>query len=292
MKVQFKYGCVVILYNPERDFPKQLERYAKSMDCVYLYDNSIQRNEWIEKKAADYDNVEYIFNDHNDGISCVLNKAYVRSLADHCDFLLTMDQDTEFSTEGMLYMKQQIEQDHELDCTAIYAANFVKRYVGAQGTEYSESVCPKGIVSEPKFHITSGNFLNLKLLDRVFPLDDYFIAFVDFDLDYEIALLGYKLKVFGDCIIVQQIGEPIKANTLSKHGLTNLSVNRYYYLMRNNLHFKRKFKAHKDAVKFARKKRMIYYAKLVLSEKKKLQKIGAMLEGFKDYREGIMGARK
>lgn len=286
MSSNYRFACVVVLFNPDESVKQQLIAYSECFDKVYLFDNSSKKSEWLEK--IELKNVEYIFDGNNHGISGALNTTFEMACDEKFDFLATMDQDTVFEKQSILKMKE-----HILDCSdtdvAVFATNFRKTYIGKEGLEYSAPKFDENGKFETTFHITSGNFLNLNLVKEVFPLDDLFIAFVDFDMDYALKLKNYKVVVFGDCMITQQIGEGIKSSAIAKHGLTNMSVNRFYYLMRNNLYFAKKYSEYKDAKKFARKKRLIYVLKILLSEKNKFAKIKMMKKGYKDYKLGKLG---
>lgn len=282
-----KYACLVVLYNPSFEIVEQLKIYCDTFDKVYLFDNSDKDNNSIGKMIQ-RNNYVYIRSKKNVGMSGALNEIVKLALKEEFDFLLTMDQDTIFKKEIIKAMKNKIENDEEKNI-AIYASNFNKMYIGKYGTEYSNPILPINQDSYVKFHITSGNFIKLKLVKDIYPLDDYFIAFVDFDMDYLIYLNDYKIKVIGDCIISQQIGSPIKSTFLSKFGMTNMGINRFYYLMRNNLYFSKKYRSYKDAKIFAFKKRIIYCCKIILCEKNKIKKIKMMIRGYIDYKNGIMG---
>lgn len=287
MNINYRFACVVVLYNPEEDIKQQLKTYSECFKKLFLFDNSPKKAQWLES-LTEIENVCYIGNGENLGLSEAFNITFQKSYEEGFDFITTMDQDTVFEKEEILKMFKHISECED-DSVAIFATNFRKIYFGKNGPEYSKKIYPENDVIEERFHIQSGNFLKISLMKNVFPLDNFFVSFVDFDMDYSAYIKGYKLLVYGDCLITQQIGEPIKASFLAKHGFTNMSVNRYYYLMRNNLYFGKKYKDYKEVRKRARYGRRIFALKILLSEKNKIAKIKMMKKGYKDYKNGVLG---
>lgn len=287
---KFTYSVLVVLYNPERRILKQLDIYANEFDKVYLFDNSDEKVEWITEFAKSR-NIEY-YSSNNVGITGALNVIIPIAINEKFDFIATMDQDTIFPSEVIQKMISNIELNYKEDI-AIYTTNFNKMYVGEGGKiEYSKPEYDINKVTYTNFHISSGNFLRCDLISNLFPLDNYFIGFVDFDLDFSVKTLGYKILVIGECIISQQIGNPIKASVFTKQGLTNFSSSRYYYLYRNNYYFNNKFKNYKEAKKFAKMKRIKYFIKLLTTERNKIEKIKMSYKGYCDYKKGILGIKK
>lgn len=284
------YACVVVLYNPEQDIKEQLKVYTENFDKLYIFDNSPKKQDWLEE-ITNINNVTYIGDGTNKGLSGAFNITFERAKEEGFEFLVTMDQDTIFESAEIQKMKKHIEECTD-ENVAIFGTNFKKRYQGKEGIEYSDPIYPVDTNSDGLHHLQSGSFLKTSLMQNVFPLDDWFIAFVDFDMNYSAVSKGYKILVYGDCMITQQIGNSIKASKLAKKGLTNMSVNRFYYLMRNNLYFAKKYNDNKEAKKFARKRRIIYILKIILSEKNKILKIKMMKKGYKDFKLGKLGELK
>lgn len=282
------YVCLVVLYNPERNIEHQLIIYSQCFDKVILFDNSAKQADWLNSLIINNNNIDYYNYGENIGISGALNETMKLVVDTNFGYLATMDQDTVFDKEDIIRMKNHIDECKDNDI-AVFATNFRKTYFGKGGVEYSDYKYSQNGIYDVRFHLSSGNFLNISLVKNIFPLDNLFIAFVDFDLDYAIHLKGWKLRVFGDCFITQQIGNRIKANFLSKYGLTDMSVDRFYYLVRNNLYFSKKYCEYKEARKFAIRKRIIYLLKIILSEKNKFAKLKMMKRGYKDYKLNKLG---
>lgn len=65
------YAGVVVAYNPEKEeILKNIETYVSDLDVLYIVDNSKKSN---EKMFENLNNVKYIANNDNLGISAALN---------------------------------------------------------------------------------------------------------------------------------------------------------------------------------------------------------------------------
>lgn len=281
------FACIVILYYPTENIKSQIEVYINNFDKLYLYDNSNIKSEWLNEFVKK-ENVIYLYSGVNKGISSALNDVVEAAYCDGYEYLVTMDQDSIFYENDIIRMKEKVIELQD-GKTAIVTTNFNKMYWKGKQIIYSKPVRKIENDTEVLYHITSGNFLYLPLVKELFPLDNYFIAFVDYDLDFLLNRKGYRIIVVGECIISQQIGNKIKASKLLQMGFTDMLPIRYYYLMRNNLYFSRKFRDIPEAIKFARSRRYRYYLKLLLSEKCKITKIKMMYRGYKDFKKGMMG---
>ena len=275
-----KICCLVTLYNPELENIKQYMHYIENFDIVLFFDNSSEKSVLYEELIK-YKNVVYVWDGNNYGYAHSINYAFDFALRNEMDYLLTMDQDTVFE-EGEIQKSITYVNAFDKNDIGIIATNFNKMYHNKGKIVYSKCYYHKN-TSEAVFAITSGNYINVSNVKKIFPLENYFIAYVDYELNMQLYINNLKVYVMEDVVIHQQIGQKdVKFSFLSTLGFTNHAPIRYYYLGRNSLHFIKKYRMYKVAKKLYRRNMRNYFFKILLSEKNKIQKIKNFFKGRKD----------
>ena len=208
----------VVFYNPSPENIDNALKLADIFDTVYLLDNS---NKALENLSLPK-NVIYISYCENKGIAFALEDALERAIKDGHDFLLTLDQDSKYSSEQHPVILKRLEK-LDLEKDGIFALT----------TDHELEVNPDQ-KDEEFVHdaITSGNFLNLSLMKKYdihFPVE-LFIDYVDFEFDRRVLEKGLNIIQSHEFYILHTIGEPLRKNILGvKFTCMNHSPIRYYY---------------------------------------------------------------
>ncbi len=290
-----KYCAIVILYNPKDDVLERIQTYSKIFDKVIIVDNSTKIEEQIKDALQKNKSVEYCCLKENKGISFALNFAFKKGIEDGFDFMLTMDQDSVFPQKNIEYMINYIENNDNSN-VGIYAPNFSKIYYNIQKQDltYAKPIYPVNSVQVVTWAITSGSFIKLSTVKKILPIDEnYFIAYVDIDLGVQMNLAGYSTLIIGKAILYQQIGNIVKKSALAEiFRFTNYASTRYYYLIRNNFYFRKKYKSYLNLRMLSCKQLAKYIFKIITSEKNKIEKVGMGYRGYCDYRKGLMGKKE
>lgn len=237
-----KFGVMVVLYHPDQKAMRNIERYGKLFSSIFVYDNtpgSCTKDRYTFQEPVTYD-----ANGKNDGMSAALTKGFQWAKDMHLDFLLTMDQDSEFANSEIAAMMDEIQNNPQRDI-AIYCPNYRKIY---SNKRTGASVCtpPKLRTSQIKdieACMTSGSFVDVAKMQECLPLDNLFIGMVDYDICYMLRLKGYKIRMVGKAILSQQVGAVVSNGWFSRmlHKIV-LSEKRYYYMGRNLTYLMRKYK--------------------------------------------------
>ncbi|OYO84916.1 hypothetical protein CG709_14670, partial [Lachnotalea glycerini] len=140
----------------------------------------------------------------NKDISKTLNYAFKWAYKEEIDFLLTMDQDSEYPNEEIEKLLHYIETYYE-ENVGIYSANYKKIYYNVKKDMMmcSNLSLKWDEVKDVKFCMTSGSFVNINAVQRALPLDNYFVSYVDVDLSMWFLENGYKLKRVGNSVFQQ-----------------------------------------------------------------------------------------
>jgi len=168
------------------------------------------------------------------GIAAALNKGCDLAFQNKYDWILTMDQDSQF--EGSDFFNEVFNRRYT--DTAIIAASYNNLYINVRPSEYPSFI-------DVAFVITSGNILNLKIWQNIGQfIDKLFIDEVDNEFCVRAINNGFRILVSNKIYLKHKLGEGLKVKhflTGKEIVLTRHSPIRVYYTVRNNLYIWRKF---------------------------------------------------
>lgn len=290
----YRYCALVILFNPQNDVVERIKQYSKNFEKVFVIDNSEKVNEFVKRELIEFGSVDYCHANENKGISITLNIAFKKGIEGGYDFILTMDQDSIFSKKDIECLINYINNNNKNDI-GIYAPNFARIYYNKdlKSPTYSKPLYPPDLVHKTYWAITSGSIVKLSAVKQMMPIDEnYFIAYVDFELGMQMKLFGYSVLIVGGAILYQHIGGVVNESLLAKKlRFTNYASTRYYYLIRNNFYIRNKYRNDTKFRILTYKKIVKYIFKLATSEKNKILKIKMGYMGYLDYKKGLMGKK-
>ena len=107
-----KCAGVSVLYNPSMEDINNINSYIANLDKLYLVDNSNKDNSSMIPSSS---KIEYVPFMENMGIGYALNYAAKHAIELGYDWLLTMDQDSQFDKKGMDEIISFIESDSDVD---------------------------------------------------------------------------------------------------------------------------------------------------------------------------------
>ena len=278
--IKLKIGVVVILYYPTNNDLKLIEKYKLSFSNILLFDNTpLSDINYSFSKPF-----EHIVNGDNLGMSKALE--YAISWADNLrlDYLLTMDQDSDFPIDEIEKLFDCIADSSKQ--IAIFCPNYRKKYLNKENNI---------VISKPKISteknefvtrcMTSGSVMNINIAKDLLPLDNLFIGMVDDDISYMLVLKGEKILMCGNSVFVQQVGKQAKMGIFRRFFHANiLSVQRYYYMGRNSRYLIKKYSKYPSIIKSILIIRIRIILNIILCEEKKYQKIKSWLEGTKKWK--------
>lgn len=221
-----RIAAVVIAYNPEREsLYKNIQRFINYVDTVVLWQNSIEDfdylNEWHEK-------IVFMGDGHNEYIARPLNIVIRYCVDNKYDYLLTMDQDSEWTDFSSFIDKVRMQSQIKNE-VAIFAPN-VNRQFNDDSISYHDI----------EWVIQSGMLLNVCVAEKLGGFrTDYGIYGIDEEYCFWARKNGYKIRVFTDCNMNQNFGA-LEKKYLGFYVLNYSPIVRYF-LIRNMLWMKREF---------------------------------------------------
>lgn len=271
-----KIGSCTVLYNPDNNVITNVETYRELFSARVIVDNSDIKNE-ISDYFRKNSNYIYIDMNGNKGIATALNKGadFLKSI--NCDYILTMDQDSQFPTSYYYQIIKLVNKYHNI--YSIIGLNFNEK-----NDDTSDDIV------EVPYWLTSGNFVNLADFFCFGKFeDDLFIDYVDIEYGYRLYKNKLKVCYLKGFSINHKIGNPIEINIFNKtYYAMNHSPIRYYYRYRNSYYLYLRDK------KFFRKEFFkeifVNIPKMVLFENKRMEKIVMIIKGLNDGKHKKLGA--
>ena len=267
-----KFSCGVTLFNPTLDEIKKVNSYITLFDEVLVYDNSADNSKYLKK--INTSKLHYFYNSNNEGLAKAFNVFLSTSIELKCDALCVLDQDSVIKNDMIQIIKNDFDK-------------FVKcenKFIGILAPKiiYSHKSTESNIkrYEEKRWVITSGSFINLKLIrDKKILFDEkFFIDRVDRDFCNNIIRNGLHIYVDNKAILYQQLGELI-------NGRSNHTPWRHYQIARSRIYYNNKyFKC--VGIVFTILQSVRHICIVLLYEKNSIDKIRAILIAFCDAIKG------
>ena len=279
-----RIAAAVILYYPDNEIVQRIQSYLNEVTTLYILDNS--ENNTGHKallKTLDTDKVVYLHDGENKGISIRLNQAAILAAEQQAEWLLTMDQDSYFPANIVAQYFNCLENSLSKENTAMFGVQFLNAPLHAD--------CA---FVEAKHLITSGSIVNLNIFQIIGGFDEaLFIDKVDHEYCLRARALNYKVIEFSNIFLHHHLGNVTYGRSLKNFQLTPRVLHspiRMYYIMRNYLYLKDKYKGQfTDSFEEMRKEIWNRTKNNFLYGKNKWAVIKYLLKGYQDYSAGKMG---
>jgi len=269
-------GCIII-YNPKCDVWSNINSYLNEIEKLYVLDNSEEYYNELIHKVKSSKKCQYINLRGNKGIAFALNIAVQRALNDQFHWLLTMDQDSFFTSDNLDKMKEYIESEKPENVKVVCPAF------------EDEKIKTRKYVLEM---ITSGSIMDVDFCNEIGGFDNkLFIDEVDHDYCVRVILKGCKVIKLNEARLTHFLGNQTFHNKIKCY---NYPPIRYYYITRNNLYFHFKYRRYKELSSVI-KLQIPRIKKIMVSiwfEENRYEKYLYMLLGLYDFLRKNMGKFK
>jgi rhamnosyltransferase len=275
---------VVILYHPdEREITRNINSYLPFVGLLIVIDNSEAFSPAIRNNIESLPgNVQYIHSDRNYGIAAPLNVAARMARNQHYTWLLTMDQDSYFDTEqAELYFELFSQHFLQDDRTGIVAVLHDPSKILHEGDLFH----PLDSV------ITSGSLVNLNAWNEAGGYDEKLVIDeVDHEFCYHVRQLGYPVVQINRAYMNHQLGTTTSRGyfgTIAKSNRTIHSPRRVYFMVRNYLYVRKKYKRDLPS-EFKKRDRMLITAlkNNLFFSGKFIPQLKSILNGYMDFKRG------
>ncbi|MCD0466797.1 glycosyltransferase family 2 protein [Flavobacterium sp. ENC] len=273
-------SAVVVLYNPDDTILENIGSYINWVNFIYIIDNSDKPN---GHKFSDLGpKIQYVFNNGNLGIAQALNIGCKMALSNGFEWIITMDQDSKFLnfTDNVKDLLSNTTNKN----IALYYPDYI-----IDGKLYDKSIKEE---NEPIIVMTSGNIVNLKIHEKIGGFEEkLFIDYVDIEYCLKLKKEGYNIAKLPNVVLQHELGDSKRTSFLFvKAIVTNHSSIRRYYITRNRLYVRNKYKDVSNT--FAKIETRIFIndiLKILMFESNKISKIKSIIKGYLDYRNNCFG---
>lgn len=283
-KVNGLFG-VVILYHPVMEVFHNIKTYADCLEKLWVIDNTEYDLQHYSEHFNGYSNMEIIQDGCNKGIGACINTALKQAEQMGGAWLLTMDQDSSFSVSNLVAYKKMISKIDVLEKIAVIGVRFHH-----EEKEPDENIVLRNNLSL----ITSGSCINLRAVKELgYMNEELFIDEVDSEFSYRAVAAKWQVMVCDGIYIKHDLGERKLVRSVATGKLSNRGTHspvRLYYMTRNYLWVKKKYRAFFPELFKVRSKQLLHVFKNnLLYSGKKIQVLRMILKGYFDFKKNKLG---
>lgn len=267
-----KIAACIIAYHPNaRDLEKDIRAIAGGIETLIIWRNSPEAIPVPDDIPCQ---VVYMGDGTNQFISKPLNICLKYCDEHGFDFLLTMDQDSEFEDFGRFLASAKATKDGGTHKNAIvYAPNINNRYALTPEPISVESTITSGSLCDVRSSLAIGGFR-----------EKYGIYWVDSEFCHRARLAGYDILALPEHNLRQQFGKKTKVHGVDCY---NYSAQTYYFMFRNMLWMHREYKVN-PSLRCILYTSQMYLKSILIGEKDKWKKLCSVWRGiwqglFKSY---------
>ena len=277
--------ATVITYHPTEECLTNILTYYDYVTEVIVVDNTETDNPSFLESLEAFNKITLIKNNSNLGIGIALNLAVALAIEKKYEFVLTMDQDSSFSTDQI---QSYLNCFNKLEFSDI-------GMVGLNYTKQSEDAKQQDCIAVEVTHlITSGSILSTYAFEKIAGFnEELFIDGVDHEYCLKLIQANFKVLSFQNIYLTHNLGnlKEVKNWGVGKKVLRNThSPLRFYYITRNYLYLNKKYK--KQFPEFCASLRREILQKLkngMLYESNKFSYLKNFFKAVSDFRKGKFG---
>lgn len=200
-----RIAAVVILYHPDESVVSNITTYQDYVDKIMVFDNT-ETEPLFKDELLAFPKVEFNHNYENEGIAKRLNAGAEKAIQEGFDWLLMMDQDSNFSKEAIKNYFNCFHQYENKEKIAVFGTRYYR--IEKASSEH----CKPTDIHEL---ITSGSLLNLQLSKIIGSFDEaLFIDSVDHDYCIRAKLKGFSLIEFSNIYTRHEIGTQVYKSSI------------------------------------------------------------------------------
>lgn len=221
--------AVVVWYQPTEEQLKSILSYISSVNHVIIVDNSPDDNSHL-LASLPKEHYTYLPQHKNTGVATALNTGCMQAVTQGCEWILTMDQDSQWEQEELQRYIALADAYPEIDQVGVFSPR--QDYSGRE-THYDHAYEEKIAV------MTSGCLISVKGFEATGGFrDELFIDEVDNEYCMHIHRFGMKVVIINHALLVHQLGEKrtIRFLGIWRKEYIDHAPFRFYYMTRNILY--------------------------------------------------------
>lgn len=228
---------VIVLFNPDKSVANNIDSYISNIDILFAIDNSENINHSLVNTLSLNPKIQYFYNEGNQGIANALNNGAEKAIKMGYEWLLTMDQDSRFTSKTIAAYISCCREYTNKQSLAVFSPSHYKN----NSPKHEDSSCK---TIQQMIVMTSGNIINLHVFKQLGGFEKkLFIDEVDHDYCLKANLSGFSVLQFSNIMLDHELGE---LKTIKRNGkvatYNSHSPQRYYYITRNSLYIWYKYR--------------------------------------------------
>ncbi len=275
--------AVIVSYEPDEAIIRLYDSVCKQVDEVIIVDNasSCKTSKDILESLAE--KVKIVYNDKNYGIAKALNQGALYAIENNYKWLLTLDQDSNFSQGTYDLLLRSYETLPDKEKIMLIAPQYKEKLYFEAANNAAFPDIKNIIWKKLNFIITSGSLIKTEVFDAAgFFEEKLFIDKVDFDFCLKLAQKGFLCLIASNVYFSHRLSNPTIKSGIK---IFNYPPVRRYYIARNSVFlFKKYFTSHPFSMILTLVRSGIFFAalKVLLLENNRFQKIKNIYKGFID----------
>ena len=284
------FGLIFVLYQPSGEFLHNLQKARAICDNVIAVDNSLEADMRLHERLCGQ-GMQVLYNYNDGGLAGAYNKGAQLLLAQQCEVIFLLDQDSDIDASffsKMMHACEALGTDTFLVGPKIHEINLQKCMpVIPPGKRFPK---PLRIDEQTEgmfptlFIISSGSAISAQAYRKLGAFrEDYFIEYIDIEYSLRASSQGVPVYMNAAVMMRQTAGD------IEQHGklyTTNHVAWRRYYRARNGVHCLRLYRAHWGLHWLSGLLAIHQGYCVLLFEPQKLRKIVAIACG---YIDGLLG---
>lgn len=282
--------AVIVSYHPNSSTLKNLSKIKDQVSGLVVIDNGSTADEVVclrtSSRALDFHVIE---NGENLGIAEALNEGLRWAKANHYEWVIFFDQDSDITDGFIEQMFAAWESHPERERVASIHPRYVDPATGA------EPFIRRARDGGPVMAMTSGALMPVWVFQKLGSFaPEYFIDCVDFEYCLRIRAAGYLIADARNAVLLHAAGHADKNNVFLgfSYRPTHYTATRRYYISRNRIALYRKyFRTFPRWILQSMYDGLRETVKCFMSERDRLPKFRSFVLGTWDGLTGKMGKR-
>jgi rhamnosyltransferase len=282
-----RIAACVVFFNPGDFVVNNIKTFSPQVDVLIIVDNSPSRNDQLVASIGVFCEVIYLWQSANLGIAKALNIGCEAAIQHHCEWVLTMDQDSSFKEGDMEMLVNSIDHIQRIfpPVALICADHKVHEEARLKSYAIPKTAPPTGEENlvEIGSTMTSGNLLHVKAYKQAGHfLDKLFIDHVDHEYCLRLRKNGFKIIQLNSVLLHHSLGAFQVRSFLGKQlKISNHNPLRRYYMTRNGLYVAAHYFSFDRTLCADILKNIFFFdmVKVLFFEQRKAAKAGAIITG-------------
>jgi rhamnosyltransferase len=278
-------GTVVAYFPDLEELSFNISSYIKGLDNLIIWNNTPnQTNDLFQPIIQIYgEKIQVMGTGKNEGIGYALNRVAEWGINNHYDFLLTMDQDSDFTKGSMSHYLEMIQKT-DIQDVVMYTA--MLRLVSGDDPAF------EGEFREQKIGITSGSIMPLAVFEKIgFFREELFIEGIDLEICWRAKKYNLKVLQVNHVYLNHVVGNRKEQILLGRKVHTyNYPPIRLYYSLRNHTYlYVYRYRDHEFIISYYYNSLFKKTIAILLLESNKRKKLYAVFLGIVHGLKGRLG---